>query len=115
MHCGWAMDGEPNAEPVELHLPIMALLDMPYTAAFAKALGRRCFKVTRTPPIAITSAHGKSFKVIRLLSHNTILLSSVLLAALAPSTRPLSDAELFNHRDQHGVLIFQMAQDHFDL
>src|SRR5712692_2266622 len=82
------MDGDPHPEPVQLHLPIVALLDMPHTAAFAKASGRRCFKVARTPPITTTSPHRKAFEVIRnLFSHGSVLLSSGLLVSLrfAPS------------------------------
>jgi hypothetical protein len=80
MQGGWATGGDPNAQPVEFNFPILASLDVPDTAALAKPLGRRRFKVTGTAPVAATPAYRKTFEEIgNLFSHATVLLCSTSL------------------------------------
>src|SRR5262245_12222561 len=64
MEGSWAMGKQAEAEPVQRHLLVVALLHLPDAPALTKPFGRRRFKVTRTAPITATARDKDPFQGI---------------------------------------------------
>src|SRR5262249_48920914 len=70
MEGGWAMSEEAEAQAIQGHRLVVAVLNMPDTSTLTKASGRRRLKVTRAAPITATPGDEDPFQGIgTLFSH----------------------------------------------
>src|SRR5262245_41720416 len=64
MESSRAMGKQAEAEPIQGHRPVVALLHLPDAPALTKPFGRRRLKVTRTAPITATARDKDPFQGI---------------------------------------------------